>query len=295
MTESQQMNLFDSTAEPTPAVRYAPPNVTLRETPCRSLLNRADISDYSFNCYTGCLHGCVYCYARFMQRFHPHDEPWGQFVDVKINAPAVLAKQLRRLPPGSVFACSACDGWQSIEQHYQLTRRCCQLLLAAGFSLNVLTKSDLVLRDLDIFTGRPVTLGVTIAVPDEDLASLWEPAASPVSARLHILKEARKAGLRTTLMFAPLLPEISDTPASLLRLFELAADAHVDRIITDALNPRPRVWPSVQHLLQTHRPDLLPLYSDMLFHPARRKQYLADLDRRIAHAAAQTHLTDRLA
>jgi DNA repair photolyase len=294
MPKDPQMNLFEPVATASSASLLARGGVNLRETPCRSLLNRADISDYSFNCYTGCLHGCGYCYARFIQRFHPHDEPWGQFVDVKINAADVLARQIRRLPPGSVFACSACDGWQSIEQHYRLTRRCCELLLAAGFSLNVLTKSELVLRDLDIFTGREVTLGVSIAVPDEDLARLWEPAASPVSTRIRILKEARRAGLRTTLMFAPLLPRISDTSDSLFRLFEIARDAGVDRIITDSLNLRPRVWPSVQQLVRAHRPDLLPLYSDMLFHPAHRRQYLADLEARVAGAAAKAGLADRV-
>jgi len=50
----------------------------VRETVCKSILNRSGLSDYSLNCYTGCAHACVYCYARFMQRFHPHDEPWGR-------------------------------------------------------------------------------------------------------------------------------------------------------------------------------------------------------------------------
>ena len=69
--------------------------VIVRETVCKSILNRSGLSDYSLNCYTGCTHACVYCYARFMQRFHPHDEPWGAFVDVKVNAVEVLKRQLR--------------------------------------------------------------------------------------------------------------------------------------------------------------------------------------------------------
>jgi len=70
-------------------------HVVIRETTCKTILNRSSISDYSLNCYTGCTHGCVYCYARFMQRFHPHPEPWGEFVDVKVNAVEVLERQLR--------------------------------------------------------------------------------------------------------------------------------------------------------------------------------------------------------
>ena len=72
----------------------SPPVV--RETVCKTILNRCALSDYSLNCYGGCTHGCVYCYARYMQRFHPHAEPWGAFVDVKVNAVEALKRQLRR-------------------------------------------------------------------------------------------------------------------------------------------------------------------------------------------------------
>ncbi len=251
--------------------------VVVREVRCRTILNRCDIGDYSFNCYVGCRHACGYCYARFMQRFRPHEEPWGEFVDVKINAPDALARQLRRTPPGSVFTCSACDGWQEAERHYELTRRCCRELLQAGFRLTILTKSDLVLRDLDIFTGQDVCLGVTITTPDEETARLWEPRASSVAARLRVLHMAKAAGLETSVMFGPLLPGISDTPEVLDRLFELAGDAKVGRIWTDALNARPRVWPSVQALVQRHWPSLLGRYRGLLFDPRCRRAYRAEL------------------
>ena len=81
------------------------PPIIVRETVCKTILNKSSISDYSLNCYTGCTHGCVYCYARFMQRFHPHEEPWGKFVDVKINAVEVLKRQLRRAKPGRSWSC----------------------------------------------------------------------------------------------------------------------------------------------------------------------------------------------
>jgi DNA repair photolyase len=289
-----QPDLFDQTPVPTAHCATRLPGVIVRETPCRSLLNRSGIQDYSFNCYTGCQHGCAYCYARFMQRFHPHDEAWGQFVDVKINAVEVLKAQLRRLAPGSVFTCSACDGWQQAEAHYQLTRRCCQLLLEAGFSLTVLTKSDLVLRDLDLFAGKDVSLGATITTPDEAHARIWEPQASSVAARVRILKQAKAAGIRTHVMFGPLLPGVSDTPEALHRLFAVAKDADVDRIWTDALNARPEVWPAVHDLLLRHHPDLLNLYRRMLFAPAFREPYVTQLHQRVRQAARDNGVADRL-
>jgi DNA repair photolyase len=294
MPQSRQLPLFGKDFEASPQTGVCR-GAVIRELTCRSLLNRTGLADYSFNCYTGCMHGCVYCYARFMQRFHPHEEPWGRFVDVKVNAQDTLAREIRRHPPGSVFTCSACDGWQPVERHYRLTRRCCQMLLEAGFRLNVLTKSDLVLRDLDLLAGREVSLGVTITTPDESQARLWEPGASSVSARLGILRQAKQAGIRTTVMFGPLLPGISDTPDALHQLFVLAAEADVDRVWTDALNPRPRVWASVQGLLRRHRPDLLSLYRRVMFDAAWRPRYQDELSQRIREAAADVGLAGRLA
>lgn len=294
MPENQQPSLFEHSAAVVGHRKAADGDFVVREVPCKSLLNRSGIHDYSFNCYTGCQHACAYCYARFMQRFHPHAEAWGRFVDVKVNAPEVLKRQLRRLPPGSVFVCSACDGWQPVERHYQLTRRCCQLLLEAGFSLTILTKRDLILRDLDLFRGRDVSLGVTITTPDEGQARLWEPGAATVAARMGVLQQAKAAGLRTMVMFGPLLPGISDTPEALRQLCALAADAHVDRIWHDALNLRPRVWPAVRELLARHRPELLGHYGQVLFEAAYRDAYVAALHQRVHEAAAAAGLADRL-
>lgn len=281
MTRWTQQSLFTPDDQRAAAVVDG---VVVRETRCRSLLNPFRYGDYSFNCYTGCANGCVYCYARFMQRFHPHDEAWGEFVDVKVNAVDALLRQLRRSPPGSVFTCSACDGWQRVERDHGLTRECCRVLLDAGFELEILTKSELVLRDLDLFAGREVRVGVTITTLDEAQARSWEPRASSVAARIRVLRAAREAGLETALMLAPLLPEIGDTPEALGRLFELAADLGVDRVWTDTLNARPRVWPAVQRFLRRERPDLVQHYERVLFHPDHRRRYRRELERRIQRA-----------
>jgi DNA repair photolyase len=295
MQSGSPESLFDGLDQPATAPPARVDGAFIREVTCRTVLNRCDIGDYSFNCYVGCSHGCGYCYARFMQRFRPHDEPWGEFVDVKINAAEALARQLRRTPPGSVFTCSACDGWQAAERHYELTRRCCRLLLQAGFRLTVLTKSDLVLRDLDILAGRDVCLGVTITTPDEQAARVWEPTASSVAARIEVLRAAKSAGVETSVMFGPLLPELSDTPEALDRLFNLARKADVDRIWTDILNPRPRVWAGVQEIVRSHWPDLLGRYRGLLFDSHLRQAYRVGLRRSIRRAAEAHGLLDKLA
>jgi len=294
MGEKIEPSLFDSLKPAAPPARIES-GLVVRKVQCCNLLNRCGIDDYSFNCYVGCGHACGYCYARFMQRFHPHAEEWGRFVDVRINAVAALTRQLRRLEPGSVFTCSACDGWQPIEARYRLTRECCRLLLAAGFQLNVLTKSRLVLRDLDVLTGPRVQIGVTITTPDERWAAAWEPGASPVADRVEVLRQAKVAGLRTVVMFGPLLPGISDADEALAKLFAIAADVGVDRIWTDVLNPRPRVWPAVQQVLRKHCPDLYEHYQKVLFNAAFRRNYERQLNDRIRKAARAVKMTGHLA
>ena len=271
------------------------PGIMVRETRCKTVLNRSSLSDYSLNCYTGCAHGCVYCYARFMQRFHPHAEPWGRFVDVKTNAVEALGRQLRRAQPGDVFISSACDGWQPIEADRRLTRRCCELLLEYGFQVNVLTKSGLVLRDLDVFSGRNARIGVTVTTLDEPLARLWEPESSSVQERFRVVEEAHRAGLRTAIMFGPLLPFLSDSQASIDALLQRAADLKIDVIWVDALNPRPKVWPSVARLLREKFPELRDQYRRVLFDRRARETYINELRRRVARAAGRLALTDRVA
>jgi DNA repair photolyase len=277
---------------PTSTQGFGP--VVVRETPCKTVLNRGGLSEYTLNCYTGCAHACVYCYARFMQRFHPHEEPWGRFVDVKINAVEALNKQLRRAAPGEVFISSACDAWQPAEAEYRLTRRCCRLLLERGFQLSILTKSALILRDMDVLAGHAVRIGVTVTTLDERLKRLWEPMTSSVSDRFGVLEHARQAGLKTTIMFGPLLPFLSDDQDSIESLLQRAADAKVDAIWVDALNARPRVWPAVAELLRDEFPDLREPYRQMLFDRKRRAEYLAETRGRVEKAAKRLGIEDRV-
>ena len=272
-----------------------PPNsVVVRETACKSILNRTRLGGYSLNCYTGCAHGCVYCYARYMQRFHPHQEPWGQFVDVKINAVEALKRQLRRTPPDSVFVSSACDGWQPVEARYGLTRRCCELLLERGFEVHVLSKSALVRRDLDLLAGGKATVGMTITTPDEGLAKQWEPGAASVADRWTTLAQANRQGLKTSVMFGPLLPCLSDDRASLDAFFRRAAELEIDAIWVDGLNARPKVWPAVSQLLREQYPELLDTYRRVLYDARWRESYLAELRARVVQAAAAAGVSQRL-
>ena len=148
----------------------------VREITCKSILTQSGIPsvDYAVNPYVGCQHGCAYCYAVFMKRFTGHKEEWGQFVDARINAPQVLARQLRRAQPGSVTLGTVTDAYQPLERQYRLTRGCLQALASyERFATTVLTKGALVLRDLDVLQQMvDVEVGFTITTLDERESSL---------------------------------------------------------------------------------------------------------------------------
>ncbi len=268
--------------------------ITVREISCKTILHRSGLGDYALNCYVGCTHACGYCYARYMQRFHPHRESWGAFVDVKINAVEALRRQLRTARPGAVFVSSACDGWQPIENEFSLTRECCRILSEHGFEIHALTKSNLILRDFDVLMPERTRIAVTITSLDATLQQIWEPDAAPVSARLEIVKKAHAAGYKTGIMFGPILPFLFDTQEHVDRLMEAATSVGVNIIWVDAMNPRPKVWESVLTVLRKHFPDLVDRYRAVLFSEKIREAYCQALRQRFQRAAERLGYAERL-
>src|SRR5512143_3861666 len=119
----------------------------ITEIHAKTILSPSQIYDYVINPYVGCQHACSYCYARFMKRFSGHKEPWGTFVDVKVNAPELLSREVTRKKRGRVWVSGVCDPYQSLEGRYRLTRRCLEILIAQDWDVVVQTRSPLVLRD----------------------------------------------------------------------------------------------------------------------------------------------------
>ena len=202
-----------------------------REIQAKSILNKSKVFDYCLNPYTGCQINCAYCYARlFMRRYSGHVEPWGQFVDVKINAPELLRKQLEKAKRGIVWISSVCDPYLPLEAKYELTRRCLKELAAKQFPVNIQTKSKLVLRDMDLFQKfAEIEVGSTITTDDEKISRLFEPRASSVSDRIQMLEKIHKKGVKTFAFIGPLLP---GNPEKLIeRLFGV-----VDKVFIDKMN-----------------------------------------------------------
>ena len=191
-----------------PQASVAPPSreskVCIRETRCSTLLHKLNYRSsvgYTVNLYKGCTHGCVYCYAPSLT----HDERrWGTYVDVKVNAPLVLEHELRGLEKEEVFLSSASDPYQPVEARYRLARRCLEVLHRRRFPVSILTRSPLVLRDLDLLKKLDrVRVGMSITtVPVRE----FEPGVPPLQRRIDTLKKLRDAGILTWVSLAPVIP-----------------------------------------------------------------------------------------
>jgi DNA repair photolyase len=182
----------------------------------KCILSKSQVFDYAINPYIGCQHGCAYCYARSMRRFTGHREPWGEFVDVKINAPDLLGKEINRKRPGRTWISGVCDPYQPLEKKHKLTRDCLAILVRHDWPVTVQTKSPLVLRDIDLLKRSvEIEVGLSIATGDDKTRRLFEPNAPSISERIEALEGLHRGGIRTYAMIAPILPGAEELPTRL--------------------------------------------------------------------------------
>jgi DNA repair photolyase len=212
----------------------------VREINTKSALVRSKIPgvDYVINPFLGCAHGCRYCYAVFMRKYSRHHTtaPWGSFVEVKTNIADVLRSELRRKRRrGRVLLSSVCDPYQPLEQRYRLTRGCLEALRDHGWGIDILTRSPLVTRDLDILAETPeITVGLSIPTDNDSVRKVLEPHSPPIGARLTALKRLHASGIHTWVFVAPILP-MNPT-----RLFE-ALEPYATHLLVDPLNYRNQI------------------------------------------------------
>ena len=229
----------------------------IREIETKNPLTKSDlpVSDYSLNPYLGCEHGCKYCYACFMKRFTGHEEPWGSFVDVKYWKP--LAHPERYAGKGVLLG-SVTDPYQPAEEKYRRTRAVLEELRGSGVKLSIATKSDLVLRDLDLIQSFPeARVSWSINTLDERFKDDMDKAVS-IGRRLAAMKAFHDAGVRTTCFISPIFPGITDVPAIIQR-----AKDDCNLIWLENLNLRGTFKPVILQYIREKRPELEPLYRDI--------------------------------
>jgi len=215
-------------------------SLTIRKISTRSALVRSRIPGVGFviNPYLGCGHGCRYCYATFMRQYSHfnRESRWGEFVEVKANLPEILEEELaRKRKTGTALLSSVCDPYQPVEGKYELTRQCLKLLRGYGWGIRILTRSPLVIRDIDILTySLDALVGISIPTDNDRVRKILEPYSPPIGARIDTLKQLKEKGIRTWAFIAPVLPM---DPHKLHRLIS----PHVEYVMIDSLNYRNQV------------------------------------------------------
>jgi len=186
------------------------------------------------NLYRGCTHGCIYCDSRSECYSFTHDF---EDVEIKQNAPELLEAALRRKRARCMIGTgSMCDPYLPLEKTERLTRRCLEIIDRYGFGATVLTKSDLVLRDIDLFQSihrkAKCVVQMTLTTCDEALCRVLEPNVATTRRRVEALLELKKAGIPTVVWLTPLLPFINDTEANVRGLLAYCEEADVKGILT---------------------------------------------------------------
>ena len=236
----------------------------------KSILTKSNlpVADYSVNPYTGCAHSCKYCYASFMKRFTNHLEPWGSFVDVKYW-PEI--KNSKKYAGKELFLGSVTDPYQPIEETCHRTRTLLEQMQGSGCTVSIATKSDLVLRDLDLIKTFPnARVSWSINTLDEHFREDMDNAVS-IERRLSAMKAFHDAGIRTTCFISPIFPEITDLP-SIIR----QAKDHCNLVWLENLNLRGDYKQVILEYIAEKYPNLVPLYNS-IYHKGDRS-YWAKLD-----------------
>jgi DNA repair photolyase len=213
----------------------------IKEITCKSALTGKD-GEFTLNPYVGCSHACAYCYAVYIARWKNETLGWGSWIYVKTNIPEVLEKQLQKLKTANVFMSTVCDVYQPIEAKYKITRRCLEVLSSAAqknnaINITLLTKSDLILRDIDILQAFPkgtFSAGFSINTMHDDIATFFEKNASPPTQRFIAIKKLKKYGISTGIFVSPILPYI--TEKDLPELLKFTNENNLDFVGFDKLN-----------------------------------------------------------
>lgn len=253
--------------------------ILIRDVQTKNIMTKSSlpVGGYSVNPYVGCTHGCKYCYASFMKRFTGHTEPWGTFLDVK-HWPEIKNPQKYR--GQRVVIGSVTDGYLPQEEQFQNTRKLLEQLRGSGAEILICTKSDLVVRDLDLLKqlGK-VTVSWSINTLDEAFHQDMDKAVS-IERRLVAMKTVYEAGIRTVCFISPVFPGITDFTA----IFHRVKD-QCDLVWLENLNLRGGFKQDILDYIQEKHPDLVPLYRSI--YQKGDRSYFQQLEKQASQLAAE--------
>ncbi len=229
----------------------------IREIYSKGILTKSHIPDVDLvvNPYVGCEHGCIYCYAEFMKRFTNHHEPWGSFLDIKMNSPN-LVKPRGQYRNKKVFLSSVTDPYLPHERKYRLTRKILKKLVTHQPIISILTKSELVERDIELLKKfNNLEVGVSVSTINIEYMKQLEPRASTPIRRFDALKKCKEAGLKTYVFISPIFPYITEVE----KIMKMTVD-FTDYFMFENLNIRPTNRKKIFDFIKKNRPELQKEY-----------------------------------
>ena len=221
----------------------------------KDYLNKTKLKslDYVINPYVGCPHKCLYCYASYMSSFSKHTESWGDFIDVKCTNKKI---NIFKIKGKKVQISTVTDPYNNFEKEFGVTRKVLEQLIKSEALISIVTKSDLVLRDIDLFKQiKHIDVGVSISMLDEDLKVKLEPNSSSIAQRIETLKVLKSEGIKTVCYISPIIPGIT--------VFEKIVEAtkdYVDEYCFDKLDLRSSFKTKMFNFIKQEHKDLIPLY-----------------------------------
>jgi DNA repair photolyase len=243
---------------------------------CKTALNRVPEASHvpfrwTINPYRGCTHSCHYCFAR---AFHTYldlgiGDDFSSKIIVKTNVVDVLRRELAssRWSGETVAMGTATDPYQHCEGRYKLTRGVVETLARFENPLSMLTKSTMIVRDLDVFSllnqVAPLTVSMSVGTLDEDVRRVVEPGTPPGRKRLEILGRFSEAGIRTGVLVAPILPGLTDTEDHLDAVLAACAEAGVAYAIPIVLHVRSSIREHFMPWVKRTYPWLYPRYAEL--------------------------------
>lgn len=226
----------------------------------KSVLVKSNLpaSDYVANPYGGCTHNCRYCYACFMKRFTGHDEEWGTFLDIKEYESFRLPKSLSGK---TILLSSVTDPYNPYEMKYHKSREILELLSHTDAHVEILSKSDLMVRDSDLLKKMPdLSVGISLNTLDDNFHRDMEPGAPSVQRRLKALEVLHSEGIRTYLFISPIFPYITD-----IKAIVAAAAGSVDQICFENLNLRGKAKQEILGYIAEKYPQYLDCYKAIYY------------------------------
>ena len=246
-------------------------SLKIKEIEGKSILSKSNlpVCEYSANPYVGCTHACKYCYASFMKRFTGHTEDWGTFLDIKYWKEI---KNTGKYKDKELFIGSVTDPYNPQEEIYGRTRALLEQLKGSGAKLSIATKSDLILRDLDLIKTFPnARVSWSVNTLDESFREDMDHAVS-VERRLAAMKAFYLAGVRTTCFISPIFPGITDSKVIIRR-----AMSQCNLIWLENLNLRGSYKAVIMDYIKEKYPQLTSLYHEI--YDCRDRSYWVSLDK----------------